>query len=51
MTAIFANSDGWTPNGPTPSHRLAPLTGRPNSTAKSPRPTAMRAVQITAGRR
>ena len=49
MTAILASSDGCTPSGPNPSHRVAPLRRGPNSTATSASPTTPSAVQITAG--
>ena len=46
ITTIFASSDGCTPSEPMPSHRLAPFTGRPNSTATRARPTKPTPAQM-----
>ena len=49
MIASFANSEGWTPSGPTCSHRLAPFTSAAKSTPMSATTATTSPVQMTIG--
>ena len=49
IRAIFASSDGCTPNPAMPNQRRVPLIGSLNSTATSASPVTPTAVARTAG--